>query len=200
MKKIKIILILSVSFVIFIFIYGLATAFDPVYDSAKINQNIGGTLICNAVFNPDIHSSNNVISYLYKNNGTVINLGFGYYTKRQWKKNEQLIKFENWLILKTGGEFECDKLIIGNLNLPTWNEYEFTPEKVEKEKLWNIKNIKSLFGYCCSEVYIKDIKNGEIKLNYKFRVDKNQSEKYEMRTLIYLIDRKTGKPILNKVS
>jgi hypothetical protein len=39
-----------------IFIYDLSTAFDPEYDKAEIKQNIGGTFICNSVYNADYHS------------------------------------------------------------------------------------------------------------------------------------------------
>lgn len=200
MKKMRITIIITLSCLIILFAYNLVTAFDPVYDKAIINQNIGGTLICNAEFIPDIHSSPNTISYLYKYNGTIIDLGLGSYTKRQWKKDEQIIKLDNWLILKTGGDFESDKLIIGNIHLSKWNEYEFTPDNIEKEELWKAKNINSLLNYCCAETYINKIKDGVIELNYKYRTSEKQSEKYEVRKIYYKIENKTGKPTLIKVN
>ncbi|RZL37280.1 MAG: hypothetical protein EOO96_05340 [Pedobacter sp.] len=199
MKKIKTLIILFFSCLAILFAYELFTVFDPIYDSAEIKQRIGGTLVCKAEFVPDIHSSPNVVSYLYKHNEGTIDLGYGFYTEREWPKNEQILKIGNWLVLKTGGEFESDKLIIGNIHLPKWNEYELTPENIEKEELWRTANISSLISYCCAQVYITNIKNGIIEVSYKYRTDEKQTEKYAFNKIYYKIDDKTGMPIMIKI-
>jgi hypothetical protein len=199
MKNIKTIVIIIIGCSIILFIYGLATAFDPVYDKAEITQNIGGTLICNAEFIPSIHSSPNRISYLYKYNGKIIDLGSGAYTRREWKKDEQLIKFNNIKILKTGGGIGYDKILIINEITNKVSEYEFTPENIESEDLWKKTKANSLINYCCSEAFVDKIEKAQIKIHYKYRISENLPDKYEIKYIYYDIDTKTGIPNMIKV-
>jgi len=197
MKKGCLIIILGFAALI---IYGLFTAFDPEYDYAEIKQNIGGTLICSSVYNADHHDWEYEISYKYKTDqGSLIDIGYGTYYTREWNKNEQLLKFNNWIILKTGGRFRTDKVIIGNLKTKNWAEYAFTPEKIEKDSLWQTLKISSLLDACCPEAFIDTISNGQIELHYKFRTSYTIADEYDQRKIYYRIKNSTGQPILTKI-
>ncbi|RZK58509.1 MAG: hypothetical protein EOO91_08185 [Pedobacter sp.] len=134
-KNIKTIIIIIICCLIILFIYGLATAFDPQYENAEINQNIGGTLICNSIYNSDHHSWQYYVNYTYKINDILIDIGSGTFYGREWKKDEQIVKFKNLLILKTGGWIGYDKILIIDENTRKINEYEFSPENIEREDI-----------------------------------------------------------------
>ena len=72
---------------------------------------------------------------------------------------------------------------MGNLKTPQWIEYKFTPESIEKDSLLQVK-IPSLLNYCCSETFVDTINDGQIKLNYKFRVNENLVNKYDQKKSI----------------
>ncbi|MBF9253603.1 hypothetical protein I2I11_09895 [Pontibacter sp. 172403-2] len=183
-----------------LFIYSLSTAFDTEYDKAEIKQKVGGTLICNSVYNADHHSWQYDISYKYKpNNDSIIDIGSGTYYGREWNKDEQLLRYKNWLILKTGGWIGTDKIIVGNLKNGKWNEFEFTPESIEKEGLWQQANIQSLTSFCCSEAFIENINNGQIVLNYKYRTSEMPVNNYGQSKVYYIINDSTGIPEMIKV-
>jgi hypothetical protein len=183
------------------FIYMLLHAFDPEYDKVEIEQNIGGILICNSVYNSDIHDWQYDINYEYQSkDNKIYKIGNGTYHTREWNRNEQLKKYGNWYILKTGDWYGTDKVIIGNLKSKKWKDYEFTPENIEKEKLWKELNIKSLKTYLPSECFITEINDGFIKANYKFRIDETKTKLMDERNLIYEIDKESGKPYLKSIS
>lgn len=182
------------------FIYGLCTTFDPENDYAEIKQNIGGTLICNAVFSADHHTWQYEVSYKFKTqNDSLVEIGTGTYHARIWKKDEQLITFKNWLFLKTGGWIRTDKAIVGDLKTKQWNEYEFVPKHIEKDTLWQASKTTSLLDYCCSETYIDTIINGQIIVSYKFRTSETQTDEYGERKIYYTINELTGQPEMTKV-
>lgn len=200
MKKGCLITILVFIVLAVIFIYGLSTAFDPEYDKAEIKQNIGGTLICNSVYNADHHSWQYDVSYKYKiNNDSLIDIGSGTYYGREWNKDEQLIQYKNWTILKTGGWIGTDKVIIGDFMTKQWKEYEFTPENIEKENLWLKSKTQSLLNWCCSETFIEKISKGQIIINYKFRTSEKQTNEYGQRKIYYTINELTGQPTMTKI-
>lgn len=179
------------------FIYIFLHAFDPEYDKAEIVQKIGGKLICNSVYNADHHDWQYDITYQYKSKeNKTYKIGNGSYYAREWNKDEQLIKFDKWILLKTGNFYGSDKIIIGNFETQKWSNYEFTPEIIEKEKMWKVAEIKSLLNYCCAESFITRIYNGKIVVEYKFRVNETKTELMDKRKLIYEIDKNTGKPNL----
>jgi hypothetical protein len=183
------------------FIYMLLHAFDPEYDKVEIEQNIGGILICNSVYNSDIHDWQYDINYEYQSkDNKIYKIGNGTYHTREWNRNEQLKKYGNWYILKTGDWYGTDKVIIGNLKSKKWKDYEFTPENIEKEKLWKELNIKSLKTYLPSECFITKINNGFINVKYKFRIDETKTKLMDERNLIYEIDKESGKPYLKSIS
>jgi hypothetical protein len=183
-----------------LFIYGLSTAFDPEYDKAEIKQSIGGTLICNSVYNADHHSWQYDVSYKYKiDNDSLVDIGSGTYYGREWNKDEQLIKYKNLIILKTGGWIGTDKVIIGDFKTKQWKEYEFTPENIEKDSLWLKSKTQSLLNWCCAETFIDKISNGQIVLNYKFRTSETKTNEYGQRKIYYTINELTGQPTMTKI-
>ncbi len=191
-------LILPIAIVIYL-AYSLITVFDPVYDKAEIKQNIGGTLICNSVYNSDLHSWQYDVSYTYKFGDDLLDIGSGSYYGREWQKNEQLIKVKNLIILKTGGWIGYDKILIINQITKKNSEYEFTPEKIESEDLWKKTKANSLINYCCSEAFIDKVENGQIKLKYKYRTSETLPDKYEVKNIYYNINKETGEPFMIKV-
>jgi hypothetical protein len=179
------------------FIYMFLHAFDPEYDKAEIVQKIGGKLICNSIYKADHHDWQYDITYEYKSKeNKTYKIGNGSYYAREWNKDEQLIKFDKWIVLKTGNFYGSDKIIIGNFETQKWTDYQFTPEIIEKEKMWKVAEIKSLLNYCCAESFITRIYNGKIVVEYKFRINETKTELMDKRKLIYEIDKNTGKPNL----
>ena len=200
MKRGCIILILVMVVLTTIFIYVLSTSFDPVYDNAEIKQNIGGTLICNSIYTADHHTWQYDVTYKYKlNNGSLIEIGSGVYYGREWNKDEQLIQYKRWTILKTGG-IRTDKLIIGESKTKAWKEYDFTPDNIEADSLWIKLKIPSHSLLCCPETSIDSISNGQIILNYKYRTSEKDVDEYRQRKIYYTIDEETGKPTMVRIS
>jgi hypothetical protein len=186
--------------IVILFIYGFLTAFGPEYDNAEINQNIGGTLICNSVYNADHHSWQYDVTYKYKlPNGSTMDIGSGTYYGREWNKDEQLIQYNNWTILKTGGWIGTDKLIIGDIKTKKWTEYPLSPEDIEKNILWRESQPNSLLNWCCSEVFVDKIDKGQIWVRYKFRTSETKVHEYGQRTIYYTIDNATGQLTMTKV-
>jgi len=182
-------------------IYGMITAFDPVYSKAEIKQKIGGVLICNAIYSADHHNGQYRINYKYKNpSGRVFEIGNGTYTSRVWKQDEQLMNFGKWVILKTGGRFDCDKVIISDLKNKKSTEYEFSADSIEREVLWKSSDTHSLLNYCCAESFVKRINNGKIDVLYKFRVDEKNVDKMGSRKLKYEIDSINGKVLMTSIT
>jgi hypothetical protein len=182
------------------FFFMFLHAFDTEYDKAEIVQKIGGKLICNSIYNADHHDWQYDITYEYKSKeNKTFKIGNGTYYAREWNKDEQLIKFDKWIILKTGNFYGSDKIIIGNFETQKWTDYQFTPEIIENEKMWKVAKIKSLLNYCCAESYITRIYNGKIMVEYKFRINETKTELMDKRKLIYEIDKNTGKPNLIRI-
>jgi hypothetical protein len=175
--------------------------FGPEYDKVEIKQNIGGTLVCNSVYNADIHDWQYDVTYEYrpKDSNSLINIGSGTYHTRDWNKDEQLIQYKTWTILKTGGWYGYDKIIIGDLKSDKWSEYNFSADNIEKESLWVNSKIHSLLNYCCSESFIDRIENGQIHIHYKFRTSETLTKKYEEKKIIYKIDELSGQLIMTAI-
>ena len=182
------------------FFYMMLHAFDPEYDKAEIVQKIGGTLICNSVYNADIHDWQYDITYAYKSKeNKIYKIGNGTYYAREWNKDEQLKKFDKWVILKTGDFYDSDKVIIGNFETQKWTDYKFSPVVIEKEKMWKDAKIKSLLNYCCAECFITKIDKEIIEVIYKFRISETKTQSLGESKLIYEIDKETGKPNLKNI-
>ncbi|MFC4740080.1 hypothetical protein ACFO3U_08740 [Flavobacterium ponti] len=173
-------------------------AFQPKYKTVKIQQKIGGMLICKMEYYPDHHSWDYIINYEYETqNGEIQDLGQGFYSGREWNEDEQLVKVNDTYVLKTGNFVGSDKIIFGNIKTNNWDEYEFTPQKIENDSLWKTKKIKSLVNYWPSEAYINVINNNKIYVTYKYRIDPKETELTETKLIEYNLKEK---PIINKIT
>ena len=139
-KKLGIVIFaITASAMIFLVLHFLISGvgFGPEYDKVEINQKIGGTLICSSTYNADFHDWQYDVKYEYKPLGTdsIIKIGCGEYYASEWNKDEQLIQFKKWTILKTGDRHGHDKIIIGDLKKNKWTEYGFYSMDIEREKI-----------------------------------------------------------------
>lgn len=174
-------------------------AFGPLEENIEIEQNIGGTLLCNSVYNADHHSWQYDIDYKYKDEkGKVYPVGNGSYYGREWDKNEQLIQFGDWLILKTGGLHDSDKILIGQLDANEWNSFEISPETIERDSLWISEDIYSKMSWLPQEAFIKEIENEIIKVDYLYRIGETVDEQEE-RSITYEIDKSTGRLRMTRI-
>lgn len=174
-------------------------AFGPLEEQVKIEQNIGGKLLCNSTYHADIHSWQYDIDFRYQDEkGNVYSIGKGTYFNREWDKNEQLVIFDNWLILKTGGFNGTDKIFIGSLDRKQWNHYEFSPEKIEQDSLWISENIHSIMNWLPQEAFVRKIDDGVIEVEYLYRTGETVKD-HERRLVIYQINEETGELSMNKI-
>ena len=194
----KIGLLIFVLTTIFMIIYSVkffkdGAGFGPEYETVEIDQKIGGKLICKSVYNADHHSWQYNIDYKYIDiKGDTIDFKSGGYYGREWNKDEQIKKYNDWLILKTGAWHGSDRLVIKNIQTDSTKIFDINNQFIEKDSLWISQNVKSLLNYCCAETFINDIYGNKISLNYKFRTDEHLTEKYGERKIIYTLDTKTG--------
>lgn len=183
-----IILMFIISFIILVisFLFYLSTqdpiemGFGPEYETVVINQNIGGELICNSVYTADLQSYYFDIKYTYCFAGDTINIGSGYYYGKEWKKEEQLHKYGNYLLLKTSANRFYDNLLIANNNI---NEHiNITP------KLLNYQDEIKLNSYENNdyEMRISKIKQDTVKVIYKH--NKGKRDNYEYDKLTFVLD------------
>lgn len=194
------ILIVGTSLLIFIFSKPFKNKSDGKTYSSK--QIIGGVLksnvnTSNKINGISINQSNvsfDCVKYIYYFKGRQFNLGEGVIFNKPWiQYNEiQLDKFEKWIILKTGGNGNFDKIIFGKLENDKWFEFEFSTEKIESDKLWVASNIKALKDYGFSSAFIKNIDHEFINVTYTFFSQDNNKE--VSCNILYRIDLKTGLP------
>jgi hypothetical protein len=105
------------------------------FQNIEIKQNVDGLLICNGVYSSDIHSYEFNVGYKYKSVENVLyEIGNGKYEGEQWKKNEQLVLFNNLILLHTSNSRNSDKVIIGDLKTNTWRDYIISPVVIEKSE------------------------------------------------------------------
>jgi hypothetical protein len=169
------------------------SGFGPEYETVMVEQKLGGKLLCNSVYNADIHSWQYDVDYKYIDlKGDTIDFKGGSYYGREWKKDEQLLKFDKFLILKTGAGYGSDRVIIKNTLTDSTKFFDIDEHFVETDSLWKAQNIRSLVEYCCAETFIENINGGEISLKYKFRTSEKLTKKYDQRMITYRIDKETG--------
>jgi len=174
-------------------------AFLPEYKTIEIPQKIGGKLICEMEYISDHHSWDYIIDYSYKpENGETKFIGNGVYSGREWNENEQFVKIGKWTVLKTGNHHGSDKIIYGDIKTNEWNEYEFTPQTIEKDSLWKTKKIKTLINWSPSESFIKKIENNKITVIYEYRIEETKTELTEKKLIEYeLLEKPKMKKITN---
>lgn len=180
-------LIIFISTTVLMIVYSIkffkdGAGFGPEYETVQIEQNIGGKLICESVYNADHHSWQYNVNYKYIDiKGDTLDLKSGSYYGREQNKDEQIRKYNDWLILKTGSWHGSDRIIIKNIQSDTIKIFDIDNQFIESDSLWKSKNIKSLLNYCCAETFIDDINENKILLKYKFRTDEHLTNKYAER-------------------
>jgi len=66
-------------------------AFGPEKELVIIDQEVGGKLICNSIYNADIHSWYYDLDYDYEDvEGNMYQIGSVRYTNLEWRYNEQV--------------------------------------------------------------------------------------------------------------
>jgi len=190
--------LISVAMLILIIkIFTGPSGFGPDYETVEIEQDIGGKLICESVHNADIHSWQYDVDYKYINNeGDTLDFKYGSYYGREWHKDEQIQKYNDWLVLKTGARHGSDRLIIKNIQTDTTRIYDINNEFIEQDSIWKAQNTKSLLNYSCVETFIDNILGNRISLTYKFRTNENNSKEYGKRKITYEINNETGKILM----
>jgi hypothetical protein len=176
------------------------SGFGPDYETVDIDQKIGGKLLCNSVYTADLQSWYYNIDYKYIDlKGDTIDFKSGSYYNRDWKKDEQILKYDKFLILKTGSSYFSDRLIIKNTLTDSIKTFDIYDQFIEQDSLWKTQNIKSLLNYCCAESFIESIKGNEILIKYKFRTDEKQTRKYGEKMIYYQLDGETGNIKMTKI-
>jgi hypothetical protein len=201
MKKGCVIAILTTLGIIVLFVGLVYWSFLPEYKIVEIPQKIGGKLICEMEYHSDHHSWDYYIEYKYQSDSLETeNVGKGVYSGREWNEDEQLKKFDNWIVLQTGNYHGSDKIIYRKTKSKKWKEFEFTPENIRKDNLWISQNIQLLPNWLPSESLIKEITKDKIIVTYEYRTDENNAELTEKKILEYLISEQTEKPVLEKIT
>jgi hypothetical protein len=189
----------------------ILTACQSYVDSAltdkkyteTIAQNIGGQLICNVHFYDDFHSFDYDVEYNYRDErDSVYKIGTGKYAGQNWPKDEQLFKLDHWTILKTSRDRDADKLIIGDTQSNAWKEYEISPETIEQDDFWKKEKVNSNPDNFDSVAKIQSFgSEGQFSVNYTFATkDRIFSFITGERLIDYVIDKKTGRPQMTKIS
>lgn len=174
-------------------------AFGPLNEIVEINQEIGGKLICKSEYNADLDSWFYDIDFEYESeNGNVNKIGSGAYYGRNWKKDEQIIEFGEWMILKTGGGFGADKLLIGKIGEDEWKEFKISPAEIEKDSLWVAKNISVKQNWRPQTSFVRGIIGDKIEVEYLYRIGETVEEQ-ETRLITYEVDETTGIPKMKKI-
>ncbi|MFA6261127.1 MAG: hypothetical protein WC760_06660 [Bacteroidia bacterium] len=177
------------------------SGFGPEYDSVLIDQKIGGKLLCYSEYNADIQSWQYDINYKYIDLiGDTFDFKSGSYHGRGWEKDERVLRFGKFLILKTGAWYGSDRLIIKNILTDSTRIFDIDNKFIEKDSLWKAQCIKSLINNCCAETFIQSIIGNEIILKYKFRTNKRFTNKYDERMVTFLIDKETGDIKMTKIN
>jgi len=168
------------------------SGFEPKYETVQIEQDVGGKLICNSVYDADHHSWNYHIRYTYVNSDNdTLDFKTGLLFGRKWDKHEQLHRHKNLLILKTGSSIGTDRIVVKNMKSDSTIVYDISPESIEKDKVWKFKKMPHRSDRCCSTSYVEDIKGNSIVVKYRFRTLQH-SDEYDEKLVWYKIDGKSG--------
>jgi hypothetical protein len=177
------------------------SGFGPDYDKAEIQQNIGGMLICSSVHTADYQEFQHDVSYAYKpaDSSHPVHIGTGTYWKRSRGKDEQIIRYRNWMILKTGGAGDFDRVIIGDARSNQWKEYDLNEESIVRDPLWKRLHSQPRSEKWCSESFVTKIENGLIHVHYKFTRPEPNEGSYGHKDIVYIIDEQTGQLIMTDI-
>ena len=166
---------------------------DETYQDS-IKQNIGGLLIRDIHHYNDFNSFNYDIEYSYKDkNDSIKKIGVGSFYGQVPPKDEQLIRIDKWIVLKTSGDRDKDFIYIGDGN-NIWTKYEISPETIEQQDLWKAQKLETRTDNWDSVSKVKLIdSNGNITVVYTFVREKFiPFFKTGKRKVIYSLNRITG--------
>ncbi len=117
---------------------------EPVHETIKINQDVGGVLICSSTHYDDIGGWQIYIDYSYNfPNDSIRKIGTGIIYAEKWKKNEKIIKTGDWYILKASKDRDADVLFIGDEHTKKWREYVISPHYIEGHELWKKERVST---------------------------------------------------------
>ena len=174
---------------------------DEVYQDT-IKQNIGGSLIRNIHHYNDTHSYNYVIQYSYLVKSDNINkIGVANFNGQKPPTDEQLIRFNKWIILKTSAGRDKDVLFISSDKSNTWIKYEISPKTIEQTALWKEQNIDSDIDNWDTVSKINNIESsGAVTVVYTY-AKKNRLFSFitEERQVTYKINLQTGKLEMTRI-
>ncbi len=167
-------------------------AFGPTIENVEINQTIGGKLVCKSIYNADMGSWYYDINYeYYGEEGQAIKVGTGEYYGREWYKNEQLLKIGEWYILKTGYNYDRDKLLVGDLSEDNWKEIIISPNTIKEDSLWKAEGILVNGNRSPEESFIKEIRDNEVIVEYLYQSG-DKYEEQEVRQIKYIFNDDKG--------
>jgi hypothetical protein len=176
---------------------------DETYQES-IKQDIGGQLIRNIHNVNDFHSFQYDIEYFYKksDSDSACKIGSGLYYGKEPPENEQILKLKNWLVFKTSGDREKDRLFISNDTSEIWIEYEISPQTIESTALWMQLNINSSIENWDSVSKISNIDNDGYVTAWYIYAKKNRIFSFQTgkRKIVYRIDFQTGQLKIIEVS
>jgi hypothetical protein len=119
-------------------------------------------------------------------------MGYGSYEGREWDRNEQLIKFGNWMILQTSNWNDSARLILKNTQTDSIRIYNFNNHYTKKDSVWMPQNINSIENDFRDESYIVQIKGDIVKVHFKYNTTKQGSFGYGECIMKYKIENETG--------
>lgn len=176
---------------------------DPVHETIEINQAVGGVLICSSTYYDDIGGWQYYIDYSYSfPNDSIRKIGTGIIYAEKWKKNEQIIKIDDWYVLNASHDRDADVLFIGNEHSKEWSEHVISPTFIESHELWTKERISTQLDNWDTVAKIEEIStDGIITVKYKYRkgnaVTNFQNGK---RRITFKINMETGAPEMIKIS
>lgn len=193
-------LLLKAGLILFVLQLLIANAFEEEHSTISIDQKIGGQLICEETYMPDIHSWRYFINYSYKDSADNIQkIGEGSFYGLDWNHKVQLMQLGELTILPSHDGYAQAKLIIGSLEKNEWKEHYFSAELITSNPRWAEKGIQIHRGYSPNECYVLSLDDsGKLTVYLEFR---NEIEPFKkgIVNVIYCIDLKTGVPILQEI-
>lgn len=119
-------------------------------------------------------------------------LGYGFFHNRKPSGDTELIKLNDWYMLKSGMGNDTDIILYGKLDNKNWGELRFTPYEIEEDTLWTAFNIPSLQskgyqykGLSPAKASIEKIEGQKVYVYYEFPIDKQKPNLLDRRRLIY---------------
>lgn len=190
--------------ILLILVIGIFWAFNEAFGedkySVRIDQNIGGELICDVTYSADLQTWYYFIDYKYINpNGEIFDFGNGLYQGVKWHENNQLFKFKKWTVLPTETDFGSIKVISFDLISNQKSDFIIEPSVIQENSIWKSENIESEPMWSPSKVKIDTIIDHKIIVEYTFRIDRENHENLGTRLIEYELDSLNGEPKMKTI-